>query len=406
MVKDILLVSAALIIAVVLIKKKMNIGIVMIIESILVALIADIDLSGYADIMFRSVTSVSTIKLVIIFILIMMLENILRKTGMLKDIVTSLKALVGSNRAVAGMLPLVVGLLPSPGGARFSCPMVDEIASEHSTGENLTFVNYWFRHTWMDGFLLYPGIILAAQLLEISVLDFFIRLLPFMIFTGIVGYFTGLRKIKKERSGSVKQKRENIYIFIRSISPVITVIIIYILLLDVTAYALEFSLASVCIGLLLIKKFTIRNIFVTLKRSFPAKLILMIFGVMIFRDTLFGSGLLEGLPSVLSDAGIPVYAAFLLLPFATGASTGICVSYISISFPILLTIGLNDNLWYGVLAFVAGYIGVMITPVHLCMVVTSEYFKNSISNLVKKVFISEIPLMIIVTVTMILLFSR
>jgi uncharacterized protein len=336
----------------------------------------------------------------------MMLENILRKTGMLKDIVISLKELVGSNRAVAGMLPLVVGLLPSPGGARFSCPMVDEIASKHSTGENLTFVNYWFRHTWMDGFLLYPGIILAAQLLEINVLAFFIRLLPFMIFTGIVGYFAGLRKIKKEKSNFTKNKRENIYIFLRSISPVFSVIIIYILLLNVTAYALELSLASVCGALFFVKRYKMRDVFETVKSSFPAKLILMIFGVMVFRDTLFGSGLLEGLPSLLSDAGIPVYAAFLLLPFATGAFTGICVSYISISFPILLTIGLNDNLWYGVLAFVAGYIGMMITPVHLCMVVTSEYFKNSISNVVKKVFISEIPLMIIVTVTMILLFSR
>jgi hypothetical protein len=156
----------------------------------------------------------------------------------------------------------------------------------------------------------------------------------------------------------------------------------------------------------IIKKYSLKQALDVFKTSFPGKLILIIFGVMIFRDVLFETGLLDGLPEILNNAGIPVYAAFLLLPFLAGAFTGICVSFVSISFPILLTLGLSENLWYGVLVFVAGYIGMMISPVHLCMVVSSNYFKQSVPSVMRKVMLSEIPLTIIVICVMILMHTR
>ena len=389
---------------IVLLRKKVNLGIVMILESIYLVILARLTLNEYLSAVFVSIRSYSTLKLIFVFIFIMILENILRKSGMIKDIVDSLKEIIGNNRIVTGVLPIVVGLLPSPGGARFSCPMVEEIAGERSSTENLTFVNYWFRHIWMDGFFLYPGAILAAELLGIHVIDFFLRLLPFMIFTAVIGYFVGLKKIEKENIVRTRKKKENIMIFIRSIFPVILIIVIYMLLVNITPYSLELAMVIGTVYTLVSKKYNFKRIIDTLKESFPYKLIFIIVGVMIFKETLFKTELLDGLPGFLNDSGIPIYIAFLILPFIIGMFTGIAVSLVSITFPILLTLGLADNTWYSVLAYCAGYIGLMVTPIHLCMVVSSEYFRHSISKVMKKVIFSEIPLLIIVTVAMILLF--
>jgi len=37
------------------------------------------------------------------------------------------------------------------------------------------------------------------------------------------------------------------------------------------------------------------------------------------------------------------------------------------------------------LAFVAGFIGVLLSPVHLCLVLTREYFKADIWGIYKKI---------------------
>jgi uncharacterized protein len=403
---DIIIITAALVTAVLLLKKRANIGIIMIVESVFLIIPADLKVSDYLMTVYNSVRSQSTLRLIIVFIFIMILENILRKSGMMKDISSSLKEIIGNNRMAAGILPVVVGLLPSPGGARFSCPMVEEAASGNSADGDLAFVNYWFRHIWMDGFILYPGIILTAELIGVSVISFFIKLLPFIFVTAATGYFTGLRKIRKVKTVGVNNRKHNLKLFLISLSPVLIVIILYMILIGITDLALEISLVSVSVSLFIIKKYTLKDIWKAIKESFPFKLILIIFGVMIFKDVLFETGLLDGLPAFLDKSGIPVYAAFLILPFAAGVSTGITVSFISMSFPILLTLGLAGNIWYSVLAFTAGYIGMMITPVHLCMVVTGEYFRNPLHKLMKKVMISEIPLALLIIVLMILLFRR
>lgn len=44
---------------------------------------------------------------------------------------------------------------------------------------------------------------------------------------------------------------------------------------------------------------------------------------------------------------------------------GVTVTFVSLTFPILISFGVDQNIWYAVAAFVSGFIGGMITPVHL-----------------------------------------
>src|SRR5574340_656401 len=93
----------------------------------------------------------------------MVLENIIRKRGLLKQMTESLSRVARDRRVTMAVLPGVIGLLPSAGGAAFSAPMVQEAAGDIAVSpERRAFINYWFRHIWEYVSPLYPGILLTA----------------------------------------------------------------------------------------------------------------------------------------------------------------------------------------------------------------------------------------------------
>ena len=392
---NILLAAAALALSVLLLRKKTNLGLVMLMDSIFIAAIARIPAGKTLEYALDGALSKSTIKLVIILFLIMMLENIMRNSGMIRTMVDNLKELTGSNRLAAALLPTALGLLPSPGGARFSCPMVEEVAKENTDGLNKAFINYWFRHIWLDGFILYPGVILAAELLEVSVISLFTHLIPFMLVSVALGAVFGLSRVKKEQIARTKPVAQSLAAFLTAMLPVIIVIAVYILLLNFTPYSLEIASGGMVAALLVIKKYSLKKIIETVKEAFPVKLVLIIVGVMVFKEILLDSGAITVLSTLMNTYGIPPAVLFVLLPFVGGFTSGITVSYVSLTFPILIPLGLGTNLWYAAIAFAAGSVGGMITPLHLCVVMTADYFKTSLGELLKRVAIAEIPLLIL-----------
>lgn len=393
---NILLAVAALTLTIFLLRKKVNLGFVMLMDSAFIALIAKIPVEKSLDYFLAGALSKSTIKLIIILFLIMMLENIMRNTGMISEIVENLKELTGGNRLASAILPATLGLLPSPGGARFSCPMVEEVTKENTSSMNKAYINYWFRHVWMDGFILYPGVILAAELMQVSVISFFIHLIPFMLVSVVIGTITGLSGVKREEIARTKPFKKSITAFLTAMLPILIVITAYVLLIDVTPYSLEIASGGVVAALLIIKRYTLKSIAKTVGEALPVKLVIIIFGVMVFKEFVLNSGAITALSNLLNTYGIPPAVLFLLLPFAGGFTSGITVSFVSLTFPILIPLGLDKSIWYAVIAFTAGTMGNMFTPLHLCAVMTADYYHVSLSKLLRKVSFSEIPMMVLV----------
>ena len=393
---NILLTVIALTVTVILLKKQINLGLIMLIDTVFLAVIARLPVMKALEYSFNGAFSGSTLKLILILFLIMMIENIMRNSGMIKTMVDSLKEIVGSNRLAAGMMPTVLGLLPSPGGARFSCPMVEEITRENTDQSNKSFINYWFRHIWLDGFILYPGVILAAELLKVSVISMFLHLVPFMLISVVSGSIFGLSKVKKEEIKRTRSVAQSVKIFLTALFPVIVVIAAYISLLNVTGFSLEIAAGSVMIALLVIKRYSFKKLVQTVKDAFPVKLVFIIIGVMAFKEVLLESGAIDELPVLMNSYGIPVAVLYILLPFAGAFTSGITISYVSLTFPILITLGIADNLWFASVAYIAGFIGTMSTPLHLCAVMTADFFKSSLGNLLRRIMVAEIPLFLII----------
>ncbi|KRQ86537.1 hypothetical protein ABG79_01746 [Caloramator mitchellensis] len=368
-----------------LFKKNINVGIIMLINALFIAVLTKMPVNLIYKSIYVGAFSEKTIDLLFSLVAIMIIENMMRTSGMISKMVESLKILINNKLFSAIALPATLGLLPSPGGARFSCPMVEEVTGDEISGLNKAYINYWFRHMWLDGFVLYPGVILAAKLIDVSVISLFFHLIVFIIIYALVGVFMVREKMTSHVEHSKSEKKIAIIEFLIGIFPVAFMIITYIALLNYTKYALNISAIMTILILVLYKRISMERFKEVLKEAFNGKYIVIILGVMIFKEFLTNSGLVAEFSKAVTEYNIPKEVLFVIIPLISNFFFGVTVTFVSLTFPILISFGVDQNIWYAVAAFVSGFIGGMITPVHLCSVMTAEYFGIKVDKLLIKI---------------------
>jgi hypothetical protein len=81
---------------------------------------------------------------------------------------------------------------------------------------------------------------------------------------------------------------------------------------------------------------------------------------------------------------IPVLWVIVIMPFLSGLITGISIGFVGASFPLIIPLlpfpTEPGYLVYGCLAYTFGYMGMMLSPVHLCFLVSKDYFKANLSK--------------------------
>ncbi|MCL2481443.1 MAG: DUF401 family protein, partial [Spirochaetaceae bacterium] len=96
-----------------------------------------------------------------------------------------------------------------------------------------------------------------------------------------------------------------------------------------------------------------------------------------------GRYLMEIMKDELSSAGIPTLLLTIILPFASGLATGVAFGFVGTSFPIIVSLlgkdpALATLLSTVVLAYASGHVGQLLSPVHVCNIVTNKYFKTNL----------------------------
>lgn len=387
-----------------MIRRKVNIGLIMLFDAACLAIGARLPIGEIGRAALTGAADEGTLLLLAILILIMMLEHIMREKGMIRSLVDAVLDLTGNSRTAALALPSVLGLLPSPGGARFSCPMVEGAMGTQGTGEERAYVNYWYRHVWMDSFVLYPGVILVASLLGMRVISLFLWMLPYMVIHALSGYFLVLRRMPAQPIPRKRTKREAGKALLRAGAPILFLIAVYMGFLPFTDCALQIAGLLTVAGTFLYGRCSRSEIWSAIKAGFSLKYIIMIVGIMVFREMLSASGLTGDLVDWIGARGISPRWLYAFLPLMAGFGSGIAVSMISLSFPVLIPLGLSADIpWVVAAAFAIGAAGDMLTPLHICGVVSTEYFNADMSKVYAKVALSELPIVIAAAAVLIFL---
>lgn len=383
--------AAVILLLVILIRRKVNLGLALILDAAIMGFMFNLGFKKTLLSLFKGVFSFETFELAGILISILFLENIMRRKLFLEKMLTSLQNLVGDYRAVAAMIPPFIGLLPSAGGALFSAPLVQEAVGDNGlSSERKAFINYWFRHVWEYMFPLYPAVILAARIIDVDLGLYVKKMLPFTIAAILVGIPVSFYKTKRvvNRPTNTQPKSYHFKNLLFGISPILFVIFMFFGL----KVHLFIGIGITILTLTLIYRYSLKDYKELFIEAFSFKTLFLVLGVMVFKNMLVDSGVIEQLPAFLTQADVPVLLMFFLLPFTVGVLTGISTAYVAVTFPILAGLLPEINLSYMAFAYVSGFAGVMVTPIHLCMVFSANYYKAKLGSLMVRVMIPQFVL--------------
>ncbi|HHY99384.1 MAG TPA: DUF401 family protein [Firmicutes bacterium] len=418
---DLLRLILVCVLMVILLRRQLNLGLVMAGAAILLALIYGLGPYALLSVAWRTLTASDSINLVLALIFIAFLEHAMRHAGMMERMVGALRDLIHDPRIIMAALPAFLGFLPSAGGARFSCPLVDQVTRDFEIPpERKAFINYWYRHLWECVMPIYPSLIVTTQVLGLNMdrlLVATVPMTPIIILAGLIPAFKGISgqqnsiqnmvhhqgqdsqdqdprdQDPRDGRGEVgdvssvlpktmpvsANRSKDILDAAYSLSPVIGI------LLGVMVLKLSVALAVAIVLIIMIiwGRYTVTDVTKLLKEGFSLNIVLLVYGVMFFRDVMVRSGALERISPALTATGIPPLVILFALPFLVGFSTGLAVSVPGVAFPLIagiIGIGGNANLALATFAFVSGYVGTMLSPAHLCLVLSIDYFKARFSK--------------------------
>jgi len=367
---------------VILLSRKWNLGLVLILASVAIGLLFGYPLPEIMRDVLLTAVDLLTLRLALAVVLIMTLSELLRQTAGLKGMVEALQALIPNGRIVIAALPALVGLLPMMGGAMFSAPMVNEVGDRLGADkEHKTFINYWFRHIWEYIFPVYPSMMLAAAVLGITTTQLAGAAWPLTVASVVSGTLFGLLGLPRRGTDdpSSPPRARSLRTLATSVWPVVLTIVFSLTLPVDERFRLVLSALVTIALMMVVKHIPLRDLRTVLRERIPWQTVAVIFGALAFRRILDNSSAVLATSDALTALHIPLVAVTFAVPFIAGLLTGISTAAFSIGFPVVLPLvvangGTIAPAWVAWL-MAGGFLGVMFSPVHLCLALTRVYFQ-------------------------------
>lgn len=392
-----LIITLAMVITLFLLRRRQPIGIAILVGGIFIWLCTDPTFKELKDAVIQMATTPRSYDLVGALYLVICLEIELRKSGCLAGMVEALSRMFSSRRFTLAVMPAFLGLLPSIGGARFSAPIVEEASKGfEAKPEDKAAINFWFRHIFEFSSPLVPGMILACGIAGVKIGDLIVHLGWLTIVAFILGWIVMVRGLKqtvatRTEVSSEEAKRHNMD-FVLSLTPVIANVVLMV------AFGLQASVSMIIVVVAMIPLLMFFNRHVSVREVFIGALDYKMFAnvicILLFIALLESTGVLALLVAAFESSPLPIPVIIGFLSFIIGLLTGISQGHVAIMMPIVAGISMGDLDLVGV-AMVFGVAGQMVTPTHLCLTITVDYFKSDFFKTLKPVLWAQIPLAII-----------
>lgn len=356
---------------VILVRLKVPVGITLLATSVLLALLEFGFSVKFIEPFYLTLADFKTWRLVLTIILIVTLGDLLSSIGYLTRMVRALRAYI-SPRAVARIAPALIGLLPMPGGAMVSAPIIEELAKgDKLSAEIKTASNFWWRHIWEPVWPLYQSVILAAAILDITVWRVAFITFPITIASILSGLFLMSLPLSRKRVPG-----HGVWLFLKEIFFSLWPVFYIVLLGVMFKIDLVISVFSVFVIFLACRITSFKMIYKSFRKGFSLDIFILFFAALTLMKIIASGQSAIRMSAALQAWGIPADLVVFSLPFLVGLLTGLTSAYVGVGFPIVSSMfALSGGLTSGVLlAYGGGLMGIMASPVHLCLVLTKNYF--------------------------------
>lgn len=383
---------AAMALVIFMSNRKINLGIALAAGGIVLGLLAGRPPVLLAGVMSGAVISPLAVELALIILMITILGHVMKELEILERMVLGFEGVLRSSKLTILIIPAIMGSFAVTGGALLSCPVVDTLGEKLSLDtDKRAAINLIFRHIF--GMFLFPftaSFIMATRLADISPGTFILMFLPIALFMLAMGYLLFLREAREPDRAPFRW-----VVYGRSIRELLLYASpIYVSLALALALGIPFY-GALAIGVLLTmgifktlvenspayrarggKPQSIGNLGRLIVRGVRPGMVLAVLGILAFKAVIEEIHEIPAVLQVLMDGGIPIEVVIVvfgwLMAFASSSTQGT----IALLYPLILPLAGTEPLKqaYVLLIYMSGFLGYYISPLHMCQVLTLQYF--------------------------------
>ena len=317
----------------------------------------------------RVFTDWNSFSVLVSLYLITYLQRMLEARSQIKLAQLDLNGLFHNRRVNAAGAPLFIGLLPSAAAMILCADIVKDSTDGYLDPKEQAFVTSWFRHIPESTLPTYTGVLLMASLSGQPLGRFMLGMIIPMLILALVGYFPYFLRLPRDpgtpRSENRARDALNLVKHLWSLMLILVLILAFDFVL--AAFVYRFSFAE-------LKGFLVS--------AFEVKLLLNTFLILVLKEFISYTGVLTLLPAVLSTLPIPEWLVFAIMFFVGGAISG-SNGIIALGTPLAFST-LDGGIPLMVLLMCMCHAASLISPVHVCLVVASDYFKITMGQLIRK----------------------
>ena len=317
---------------------------------------------------------INDLELFVTIFLLLFYVNILREIGALYYISNFINNKFKRSHI---FIPMFIGLIPMPGGAYFSASILKSFSTKNV--DLLNFINYWYRHVFVFSWPLYPSLIVAMKILDMS----YPQILKSTIFLSILAIFVSIPFVFRFKAVEKDSEKNS------DLKPFLPLLIFFVSSLFLKIYL---SIAISFISIILLYKLKRKHIISSIK-NINYKILLFIAILIMYEKIIYKLGINNMIYNIFKDYDVIV---IILLTFLSGVITGIEFATIMVSFPLIKDL-LNtyQNIF---LAFSFSFVGVILSPMHLCLILSTKELGARLIKTYRYIIVSTISLTILVII--------
>ncbi len=392
--RDIVALTISIVLMIILVRFRLDLGIAMLLGAVSMALVSGRAIGWTGLEVWRAVIAKDSLLLFGRIATILMLGAFAGRLGYLDHVVSGLKRMIRDNRIVVALVPAFGGLLPMPGGTMLTAPMVESALKSTDVGpEDRFFIAYWFRHVWEYVWPLYPAIILAAAVIDRPVADIARVTYPLTLAAIASGILLVLRRTPAGRNETSAKERKGAGLALAKGSLPFVVVIVGALVFKFEVILVVLVVVSL---LAVFEKARLSDVLASLRKGTEFQIITLVFGVSAYKHLLIVTGIRDAVPEFLMQIQVPELLVIIAVPMLIGLVTGVTAAYVAVTFPLLMPIfvsGGSIDMELVMLAFGSGFVGCLLSPVHLCLVLSREYFGASFGGIYRLLIPATLAIM-------------
>jgi integral membrane protein (TIGR00529 family) len=328
------------------------------------------------EVLLKTVSDPATWTLCAAVALITVLGYTLKETGLMVRFVDSLSGRLPSNVLLA-TIPALFGFLSMPGGALMSAPFIEPEANKLGLlPEHKTYYNVWFRHLLYWTNPISPSTVMAVTLAGYSVGEWLRVQFPLFFVMVAIGLVAG--RGFSQRKVSAGERSPLTFDSVKGVVPILVSVALTIVGVDAWIGLSAGILLTLLLGGVPPAKYV--ESFV---KGVGWEVVLSVVATLYLRDMAIASGSVASLFESILGSGVPLLAIIIVVPLLIGAISGTPAMGIGISFPILLPLFGGPNIHLTSIIFLGLTSAYLTSPIHLCLVLSNNYFKSDLNKVIR-----------------------